>query len=262
MSIERLDQYGPFLQTTANKATELIRSCFDAPLEVSYKEDGTPVTPIDKVVDYMVLSSVQSTFPDYGYLGEETGGEVSSERFWVCDPLDGTKAYINGIPLATFSLSLVEDKEIVVSIIHDPFTDRSLLAAKGEGAWMNGRQLRVSEQQTLRAADVHMSWGDEGYIHRLSTLRKLGAKVIKMDANIYIGMLIAMGKFDGDIFTGDSLWDIAPQSLAVREAGGIATTLDGNDIPVTKSVNGLILSNGYLHHKLLEIVQESQRGIE
>ncbi len=262
MGVERLDQYGSFLQTTANKASELIRSSFDNPIEVSFKEDGTPVTAIDKAIDYMVLSSVQSTFPDYGYLGEETGGEVSSDRFWVCDPLDGTNAYLNGIPLATYSLSLVEDKEIVISIIHDPFTDRSLLAAKGEGAWMNGRRLRVSKQQTLLAADVHMSWGDEGYIHRLSSLRKLGAKVIKMDANIYVGMLIAMGKFDGDIFTGDSLWDIAPQSLAVREAGGVATTLDGNEIPVTKSVNGLILSNGYLHHKLIEIVQESQRGIE
>lgn len=180
----------------------------------------------------------------------------------MCDPLDGTKAYINGIPLAAFSLSLVEEKEIVVSVIHDPFTDRSLLAAKGEGAWMNGRLLRVSEQPALHTADIHMSWGDEGYIHRLSTLRKLGAKVIKMDTNIYVGMVVAMGNFDGDIFTGDSLWDIAAQSLAVREAGNIATTLNGNDIPVTKSVNGLILSNRYLYNKLLEIVQESQRGMK
>jgi len=83
-----------------------------------------------------------------------------------------------------------------------------------------------------------------------------------MDTNIYVGMVVAMGNFDGDIFTGDSLWDIAAQSLAVREAGNIATTLNGNDIPVTKSVNGLILSNRYLYNKLLEIVQESQRGMK
>lgn len=254
----RLDKYGDFMEKTALRAAEVIRGGFNAPIDVTCKEDGTPVTPVDKVVDYMVLNSIRATFPDHDYIGEETGGEISSKPLWICDPLDGTKAYINGIPLTAFSLSLIENGEVVTSIIHDPFIGRSVLAARGEGAWSDGRKLHVSDRHTLSGADVHISWGNEGYLHRLSSLRKLGAKVIKMDATIYIGMLISMGKIDGDIFTGDSIWDITPQSLAVQEAGGIATTLDGDDISITKSVNGLIVSNGYLHDKLLTIVRESR----
>ncbi len=80
-----------------------------------------------------------------------------------------------------------------------------------------------------------------------------------MDATIYVGMLLSMGRIDGDIFTGNRLWDIAPQDLAVREAGGTATTLAGNPLPMTKNVDGLIISNGYIHGQLLDIVHESRK---
>lgn len=156
-------------------------------------------------------------------------------------------------------MSLIERGEIVTSIIHDPFTQRSALSAKNEGAWMNGQRLHVSERTSFNRADVNISWGDEGYIKRLRSLRKLGAKVVKMDSDIYMGMLLSMGKIDADIFTGDKLWDIAPQTLAVTEAGGRATTLNGDTIRPMETIDGLILSNGHLHDKILEIVQSSRK---
>lgn len=258
MSTERLDTYGYFMHDIARHAGDIIRSGFDTSLDVTIKDDGTPVTLIDRDIDRMVLSGIQENFPGHGYLGEETGGDTGAERFWVCDPLDGTKAYLSGIPLATFSLSLVEHGEIVCSIIHDPFMDRSLIAAKNEGTWMNGRQRKVSKQTSLKNADVHISWGDAGYLRRLSSLRDLGARVIKMDATVYVGMLVSIGNVDADIFTGNNLWDIAPQTLAVTEAGGCATTLSGNPIPATEAVAGLIISNRYIHDQIVDIVQASR----
>ena len=260
MSFERLNMYGNYMQGIADQAGDIIRSGFDQDLDVTIKDDNTLVTPIDKVVDYLVSNSVKKYFPDFGYLGEETGGNTDADRFWVCDPLDGTNTYIKSIPLAAFSMSLIEQGEIVASIIHDPFTQRSVLAAKNEGTWMNGRQLHVSKQKTLQNANIDISWGDEGYIHRLRSLRKLGAKVVKMDATIYTGMLVSMGKMDADIFTGNKIWDIAPQSLAVTEAGGQATTLNGDAVVPEETIDGLILSNGLLHDQILEIVQSSRRA--
>lgn len=89
-------------------------------------------------------------------------------------------------------------------------------------------------------------------------LRALGAKVIKMDATIYVGMLVSMGKIDADIFTGDKIWDVAPQSLAVTEAGGKATTLDGAEITPEETINGLVISNGHLHDQILGIIKASE----
>lgn len=259
MSTERLDKYGNYMQNIARQAGEIIRSGFDQPLDITIKNDNTPVTPIDKVVDYLISKSIEENFPNHGYLGEETGGNTDAEHFWICDPLDGTKAYINSVPLAAFSMSLVERGEIVSSIIHDPFTQRSVLSAKNEGAWMNGKRLQVSQQNSMQNADIHLSWGDEGYIRRLRSLRTLGAKVIKMDATIYVGMLVSMGKIDGDIFTGNKIWDVAPQSLAVTEAGGKATTLDGLEIVPEEIINGLVVSNGHLHDQILDIIKASRR---
>ena len=258
MSTERLDKYGSYMQNIALQAGEIIRSGFNQQLDVTMKSDNTPVTPVDKVIDYLVAKSIEENFPTHGYLGEETGGTTDAEHFWICDPLDGTKSYINSIPLAAFSMSLVERGEIVTSIIHDPFTQRSVLSAKGEGAWMNGKALQVSETSSFLNADIHLSWGDKGYIRRLRSLRRLGAKVIKMDTTIYVGMLVSMGKLDADIFTGDSIWDVAPQSLAVTEAGGRATTLSGDAIGTEKKVDGLVISNGYLHDQILDIIKTSR----
>jgi fructose-1,6-bisphosphatase/inositol monophosphatase family enzyme len=259
MSSERLDKYGYFMHDIARKSGEFIRDGFDASLNVTFKSDNTPVTQIDKAVDHMVMDDIQRNFPGHGYLGEEAGGETNAESFWVCDPLDGTRPYINGLPLAAFSLSLVERGEVVSSIIHDPFTNRSVISAKNEGAWLNGHRLHVSERRSLDNADVHTSWGDERYIERVSALRKVGAKVVKIDATVYIGMLVSMGKMDADIFTGDKLWDVAAQSLIVSEAGGRATTLSGDDIVAQEVVDGLIISNGYIHDEILEIVQASRK---
>ena len=79
-----------------------------------------------------------------------------------------------------------------------------------------------------------------------------------MDATVYVGMLVSIGNVDADIFTGNNLWDIAPQTLAVTEAGGCATTLSGNPIPATEAVACLIISNRDIHDQIVDIVQASR----
>ncbi len=65
----------------------------------------------------------------------------------------------------------------VTSVIHTPFTNRSLLAAKNEGAWANGRQVRVSDKSSLNKVDIHISWGDKGYLDRLGSLEGWALKL-------------------------------------------------------------------------------------
>lgn len=258
----RLETYGPFMESVAQQSGAIIREGFHTPLQVAFKGDMTPVTRVDYDVNTLVAERIREAFPTHGFIGEESGGMPMDERTWVCDPLDGTRPYVNGIPLAAFSLSLIEQGEPVCSIIHDPFINRSIFSAAGEGAWSGGRRLSVSSHRTLENADIHTSWGDKGYGKRLNSMRRLGAKVIKVDATVYAGMLVAMGKLDADIFTGRDPWDIAAQALAIREAGGRTSTLTGDDLVITESMSGSIMSNGHIHDTLLELIQTSLENKE
>ena len=254
----RLDEYGQFMHVVAARSGEIIRSGFDASLEVYTKEaDQTPVTSVDRAVNSLVADMIEAAYPQDTFVGEETGGQLSDGRNWVCDPLDGTKAFVNGIPLAAFALALVEDGQAVCSIVYDPFMRRGVVAAVGEGAWMNGKRLHVSSQGEIKDADVHISWGKKGALERVRILRNLGAKVIKMDATVYVGMLTAMGKLDADIFTGSSPWDVAAQSLAITEAGGRVSTLAGDELIIADHIDGSIMTNARLHEIIVDVVRRS-----
>lgn len=253
----RLETYGPFMESVAQQSGAIIREGFHANLDVVFKDDLTPVTRVDYAVNTLVAERIREAFPTHGFIGEETGGMPLGEQTWVCDPLDGTRPYINGIPLGAFSLALVENGEPVCSIIHDPFVNRSVFSASGEGAWSGGRKLQVSRHSTMENADIHTSWGDKGYNKRLRSMRRMGAKVIKVDATVYAGMLVTMGKIEADLFTGQDPWDIAAQAIAVREAGGMVTTLSGERLAIAEKMEGSIMSNGYIHDNIVELVQAS-----
>lgn len=254
----RLDEHGQFMQVVAARSGEVIRGGFEASLEVYIKEaDQTPVTYVDHAVNAIVAEMVRATYPQDTFVGEETDGQLSDGRNWVCDPLDGTKAFVNSMPLAAFALALVEDGQTVCSIVYDPFMQRGVVAAVGEGAWMNGKRMHVSDQNQIKGADIHISWGKRGALERVRFLRELGAKLIKIDATAYVGMLTAMGKLDGDIFTGTSPWDVAAQSLAISEAGGKVSTLSGGELIITDHVDGSIMTNGHLHEMIIDIVRRS-----
>jgi fructose-1,6-bisphosphatase/inositol monophosphatase family enzyme len=257
MKTSILEQYGPFMKEMALKSGDVIRTNFQTPLDVAIKEDLTPVTKVDYYINSMVSKSVSTAYPDHGFLGEEGAGILTSNSHtWICDPLDGTRPYVDGIPLAVFSLSLIEENEVICSIIHDPFLNRTLYSAKDEGSWMDNKKMHVSNTKSLRGANIHTTWGDieSNYLSRVHNLRRLGSKLIKMDATVYAGMLTTMGNLDADIYTGDQTWDISAQLLSIKEAGGRVTNFRGEDLKPTGTIGGAVFSNGYIHDSILEVI--------
>ncbi len=261
MNNHRLETYSPLIQEIVAKSGEIIRSGFDGQLQIKTKNDLTPLTQVDTDVNRYVMDRLAEEFPNDDFAGEEGCRVNHSERLWICDPLDGTRPFINGLPLGTFALALVENKQVVLSVIHDPFMNRTIYSAKGEGAWQNGQRLEVSKQASLDGADIHTCWGstESGYLRRIDNLRKVGSKVIKMDATVYAGMLVSNGKLDGDIYPGKHPWDAAAQSLAVIEAGGRVTDINGDNIDFSQdSINGAVITNGKIHDKLIELILRSE----
>jgi fructose-1,6-bisphosphatase/inositol monophosphatase family enzyme len=110
-------------------------------LSVEIKKDHSPVTEVDKLCENFIRERLLGAFPDDGFMGEESGSyKGSSNRCWIVDPLDGTRPFIRGIPTHSVLISLEENHEPVVGVIHLPAMNITCWGAKNSGAFLNGEK--------------------------------------------------------------------------------------------------------------------------
>lgn len=111
------------------------------------KQDGTPVTEMDRAVESKITKSMKAAFPDIPVFGEETGYQEDAlpTHCWLIDPIDGTKSFIKNAPYFTCMAVLISNKETVACVIYNPSTDEMFTAQKGLGAYKNGARLNVAE---------------------------------------------------------------------------------------------------------------------
>ncbi|MFN4185484.1 MAG: inositol monophosphatase family protein [Hyphomonas sp.] len=216
-----------------------------------------PVTEADLAVNRLCLKHLQAARPDYGWLSEETLDEPSARaksRVWVVDPIDGTRAYINGDPHWCIALAIVEEGEAVASVLYAPALGRMYSARKGAGAFLNGSAIRVS----LRAAEdglrlitneglvTHPSWPEPW--PRVEIARpKPNATLLRMAH-------VATGEWDAALVLAEkSDWDLAAGTVLVQEAGGQATTHLGEPFVFNQAVPAQrsVLASGNALHPLL-----------
>ena|SRR3989344_2868092 len=136
----------------AQKAGVIMRTYFEeSDLLVERKEDDSPLTKADLEINQLVIRELNGEFDD-GIVGEEEStAEYGMGRRWICDPIDGTRAFTWGVPTAMFSLGLAVDGVPVVGVAYDPFLDRLYEAAQGRGSYCNGISMHVSSKGILLA---------------------------------------------------------------------------------------------------------------
>src|SRR5262245_57462157 len=128
--------------------------------EVMIKPDATPVTQADREAERVIVEILGRAFPEHGVLGEEFGGEGSSETRWIIDPIDGTKNFVRRVPLWATLIALEEHDEITVGVVHNPATGDLYTARRGGGAFLNGQRIQVSGEGSLsRAFFLHAGLG-------------------------------------------------------------------------------------------------------
>lgn len=225
---------------------------------IETKQDSSPVTIADKEINQLLIDRVRQTFPDHGVLGEEQSYNADRKELWVCDPIDGTVGFILGVPTAMLSLAYVVDGRPVVAVMYEPLLNKLFTATKGEGAWLNGQLLQVSNTDTLHKAHV----GITASVHQMFVREKFCKALLAEETylhtipgNVFKGGLVAQGRLDGFIFPGRSAHDIAAEKLIIEEAGGMVTDLDGNEQRYDGEIRGAILSNGRIHTDLIAHVQ-------
>ncbi len=251
------------LTSVAVEAGEIMRVHFRPfGMKREVKSDITPMTKADTEINDLVINHFRRFSGEIDIVSEEGSSRTNSPWRINCDPVDGTFPYTWGIPVSTFMISLSYEHEPVMGVIYDPFTHRMYQAEKGLGALLNsGSPLRVSKASTLEKRQVigYTSWPGCPYniLKVCHLLEKRGATLVNLQSIGYIDVAVATGEFVGTIFPGPSHHDTAPGHVIVTEAGGMVTDIFGEPLDYSKdTLQGHIMSNGKIHHILVEAVKE------
>jgi myo-inositol-1(or 4)-monophosphatase len=250
----------------AKDSGNIMREYFNSDnLGVEWKSDNTPVTIADKKINQLVIDRVRETYKDHAVIGEEDSYEIESKFAWVVDPIDGTIPFSLAIPVSTFSLALVDraDGQPVLGVAYDPYLNNMYTAVIKEGAFLNGKRIETSKEETLTNAYVTIYGGVIKNEHinftpgRVSDdMKKFNAKTIAISSGVYTGVKVASGQFATLIMGNGKPWDVASIALIVTEAGGVVSDLEGASRRFDETGYGCILSsNKIIHNQVLKIVK-------
>ncbi|HYF96785.1 MAG TPA: inositol monophosphatase [Patescibacteria group bacterium] len=241
----------------ARQAGDIIMEYFDGDQELAHKADGSVVTIADKKVNSMVIAELQKHFDD-GIIGEEEStADFGSGRKWFCDPIDGTKAFVIGVPTAMFSLALVIDGSPVLGIAYNPFLDHMYWGIKGHGSYRNNTKIKVSKGK-LKDNYVLMSSSIEKLVEEPDAVKKLAeidAKPTSLPGAVFKSCLVAQGKVVGYFEPVVYAHDMAAVDVIITEAGGMVTSLEGKKLDYTKPFIGAAVSNKVIHSELLNCLK-------
>ena len=215
----------------ARRAGAVALEHFQKAIEVEVKSDRTPVTIADRSAEKAARDVIERKFPRDGIVGEELGTvRPDARRRWIIDPIDGTRSFIRGVPLWGTLIAVAEGEEVLAGCMGFPATSEWISAARGEGAWHNGRRCRVSEVAEVDRAAV-LSTDDRfpsapEWIDRWRALAAL-AELSRTWGDCYGYMMVATGRAELMFDPVLADWDSAALFPIVEEAGGVFTDVRG-----------------------------------
>ena len=218
-----------------DRAARTTLGYFRTGVRPDWKEDATPVTVADREAETVLRDALARRFPDHGVVGEEFGETTGTAPYrWWIDPIDGTKAFVRGVPLYATLLGLERDGAMVAGVASFPALGETLYAAQGRGAHLNGRPVTVSDEGDPARSAV--STTDVGRFEELGrgaawarVRAAYGERVGWSDAYGYL--LVASGRIEAMLDPVIAPWDVAPFAAILPEAGGWFGTWAGDATP-------------------------------
>ncbi|SLN73505.1 inositol monophosphatase family protein [Oceanibacterium hippocampi] len=235
-------------------------------LQVSRKGPADFVSAADLRAEETLRRELGKARPSFGFRGEE-GEDVAApdgQSYWIVDPLDGTTNFLHGIPHFAISIGVEVRGEIVAGLILEPTRDELFFAEKGQGAFMNGRRLRVSARAKLPEAllatgipflgrDGHDRFSAElnHVMDKVAGIRRFGSAALDL-------AYVAAGRYEAFWERGLSPWDIAAGIILVREAGGMVSQLDGGEKMMEKG--DILAANSELYDSVARLLREARKS--
>lgn len=245
-----------FATATAHEAGRLTLGYFQAGVRPEFKEDDTPVTVADREAEDVIRRAIKSRYPSHAIVGEEFGeeGPDGATHRWYVDPIDGTKAFVRGVPLYAVLIGLEIEGEVRVGAAYFPALDEMISAADGLGCRWNGRRARVSEVSELSESVVCFTetktFEEEGREERWTRLRR-EAYSCRGWSDAYGHLLVATGRAEAMVEPAMNPWDCAPFPPIMREAGGYFGDWSGNE---TIHANGAVSANRAVLPEVLRLL--------
>jgi histidinol phosphatase-like enzyme (inositol monophosphatase family) len=242
----------------ARAAGDITLKYFRRQPETHTKTDGSFVTIADREAEAYLRQAILKRFPDDGVVGEEEGERSgSSGRRWIIDPIDGTFAYVHGVPLFGVLIGLEVEEDYSLGVINIPVLEETVYAAKGLGCFSNGTPARVSA--TAKLEDALLLCTDFPACERYgfgaaANAFQQKAKTTRTWGDCYGYVLVATGRADVMLDPVMNLWDCAALLPIMEEAGGTFTDWRGER---TAAAGNAVATNGVLFNEVMSVIGNS-----
>ncbi|MBS3999901.1 MAG: inositol monophosphatase [Desulfobulbaceae bacterium] len=249
----------------ALKAGAILKEGFGSTFEIKSKIGiNNLVTEYDFKAENAIIETIKSYFPEHKFMAEETGdtGEVDSEYQWVIDPLDGTVNFAHAIPIFSVSIAVRKGKDVLCGVIYHPLLDELFVAKHEGGAFLNGKQIRISESDNMQTSllvtgfPYNVNENPHNCVDTFVSVVQSGIPIRRLGSAALDLAYVAAGRFDG--FWESSLfpWDMAAGYLLVKEAGGKITQYDGTEFWLDSPT--ILATNGLIHEQILKQINSKK----
>lgn len=238
----------------ARKGGDSTLEYFNKIVEVSYKDDHSPVTEADHRAEEIIRKEIKKLFPGHGIIGEEFGVEnENSDIVWVIDPIDGTQSFIHGFPIYTTLIGVLIDGEPKAGIIYAPALNEMVYAAKGSGCFLNGQRVTVRECENLNEATFLTTDVNHIYEYKFGKPFEELLKSIRIHrtwGDAYGHLMVAAGRADIMFDPVLKIWDAVALLPVITEAGGHFSDVHGIE---TIDTGNAISTNPVLASQILAL---------
>ncbi len=225
---------------------------------------GDVESEADRGSERIIVDGLRAAFPDDAIMTEEHPDARPGEngRIWIVDSLDGSRNFVLGVPLFGISIGLIEHNEAKFGMIYFPVFDHLYWAERGMGAYGNGKRLSVNSESSLdqamvSVAAIYQQGIDMALVHRIDErLRTHDAWDLNLGNLVLPLCYVAAGKYDGLVYLGACVWDVAAGILMIEEAGGLVTDLGGNPWNWQTHPGDIVAANKRFHQTMMtELLQ-------
>lgn len=234
LSDPQITEYRQFAEALADAASAAIMPYFRSHLGVENKGTGLfdPVTIADRAAERVMREMIQARYPDHGIVGEEEAALQGASNFsWILDPIDGTRAFITGLPLWGTLIALNNGRRPVIGVMSQPFTNERFIGTP-EGAWCNNRRLKTRSCSSLASARLMCTspqmFSDPKHRAAFDAVAA-DAQLVQFGGDCYAYCMLAAGFVDVVIEAGLNTYDVQALIPIIEGAGGVITRWDGGD---------------------------------
>ena len=216
-----LDNLFRLAKDAANQAGSFLNKNKNVTKQIITDEGRDIKLELDRKTEELINKILKKS--DIPIMGEELSSNISSDFFWVVDPIDGTANYFRGLDQCCVSIGLIKNNEALLGVIYNFNTNEMFTALKGKGAFLNDKKIKVSNISEKNKASLSTGFpASESIESSLEFLEGLqGWKKIRMFGSAALSCAyIASGRCDAYIEKGVYLWDFAAGVCLVKEAGG------------------------------------------